>query len=411
MPTPSRLPPTEARIAAVLLALAGSGGPALAHDLAADPLPDSPGWRLGAAAALTAFDANGRFPATRYPGLPGSGQTPSDRQGLTLEHATVDAAVAFGDRHGAVLAVGKHGSDPAHTEAARLDSRWQLGLDRLSVQLGRDRVPMGPVITGAGHFDRYAQAPLAKRLVLNDDWISDGLNLRWQRGAAQGLQSVDAGLWRARSYPGGLAGRLAPALSVSGAWGDWNLSGLAATLAPRARGIPSASSSAPHTHGQPDCRLSLAAVACFDGRSTVLGGSLVWDGHAQGWTVTVAGLLQRDRGTLVGQLGSADYRGTTSAGWLDLQRHLGQGWTLGLRAERASATHRLSGPGAGLVSADAGLDANRPIDRLASALTWAPGGGWQLGLEAGTERSALPATRWLGLRASWSTRDLLRRDW
>ena len=403
--------PPFLRRAALATACFSATAPTLAHDLSQDPLPATPGWRIGAAAAVTSMSASERLPAARHPGLPGSGQTAADRSGPGLEHATLEAALAFGQRHGAVLAIGKHGSDRVHTEAARLDSRWQIGLDRLSVQLGRDRVPMGPVLTGAGHFDRYALAPLAKRLVLNDDWISDGLNLRWERGVAEGLQSIDAGLWRARTWPGGLDGRLAPAVHLGGSWGDWNLSGFAASLAPRARGTPSAAADVPHTHGQPDCRRSLAAVACFDGQTRLLGGSLMWDGHDSGWIVTAAGLLQRDRGTLAAQLGVTDYRGTTRAGWLDVQRLLGQGWIVGLRAERASATHRLVGPGATLVSADAGLDGNHPITRLASALTWEPGGGWLLGLEAGTERSALPTNRWIGLRAAWSAPELLRGDW
>jgi hypothetical protein len=191
-----------------LVATLFAGGVA-AHDLASDPLPDSPGWRIGAAAAVSWASSQHAWPAPRWPGFTGSGQTPSNREGASLEHATLDAAASVGDRYGAYLAIGKHGSDQPHTEAARVEGRWRLDLDTLAVQLGRDHVPMGSALTSAGHLDRYAQPPLIKRIALNDDWIDDGLNLHWQRGRADGVQSVDLGLWKARTYPGGApAGRL-----------------------------------------------------------------------------------------------------------------------------------------------------------------------------------------------------------
>ncbi|MFM2059581.1 MAG: hypothetical protein RLY71_3966 [Pseudomonadota bacterium] len=400
-----------ALVAGLVSALFGSG--AAAHDLTSDPLPDSPGWRVGAAAAVSWAHSQHTWPAPRWPGFPGSGQTPSSREGASLEHATLDAAATIGDRYGAYLAFGQHGSDQPHTEAARVEGRWRLDLDTLAVQLGRDRVPMGSALTSAGHLDRYAQPPLIKRIALNDDWIDDGLNLRWQRGRAEGLQSVDLGLWTARTYPGGSAGRPSPAAHLQAGWGDVSLDLFGAALSPRDRGMPGASLSAGHTHNQPDCRTSLVGVVCFDGQTRLLGASLSWDPHD--WlpvTLTLAGLLQRDSGALRSlQGGTADYRGTTSGGWLDVVWQIDARWSLGVRAERVSASHDVTGPGASLIVTDAGLSPNQPLQRLTGGLTWQPAAGWQLSAEAGSERGTLPGNRWMALRAIWSAPDLIGGRW
>ncbi|MEY8875366.1 MAG: hypothetical protein AB9M60_02555 [Leptothrix sp. (in: b-proteobacteria)] len=396
---------------AALTALAGLTALAQAHDLSLDPLPSTPGWRVGAAAAVTATRASDPWPATRWPGVPGSGQTPSDRRGLGLEHATVDAAAAFGDRHGAYLALGRHGQDPGHLEAARIESRWRFGLDTLALQLGRDRVPMGGLLTAAGHFDRHGQAPLVKRAVLNDDWISDGVNLRWTRGVAEGVQGVDLGLWRARTYPGGLSGRPAPAAHLQAAWGHLSVDGFAAFLSPQSRGTPAVGNAAGHSHSQPDCRRSLAAITCFDGRTRVLGASASWDSEDLPLRLSAAGLLQHDDGELYSARGQANDRANIRGGWVDAQWRWSREWQSSLRAERLMAEHQLIGIGASLVAADAGLVGNRPINRLSAAVQWQLTPALQLGLDAGAERSGLPANRWIGLRAIWSDMNLLAGDW
>lgn len=399
---------------AAVLALGLVAGLAQAHDLSQDPLPASPGWRLGASVATAWADSSeSAWPKPRWTGFPGSGQTPTDRRGFGLEHATLDAAFSVGDRYGLYLAGGQHGSDPVHTEAAKVEARWRSGLDTLAVQLGRDRVPMGGPLTGAGHFDRYAQGPLVKRVVLNDDWISDGLNLRWRRSVANGVQAVDLGLWRARTYPGGLEGPLAPALHLQGRWADLNADLFVAALRPKSRGITAASSAAGHSHNQPDCRLSLVATVCFEGRSELLGGSLSWDPHeALPLTVTLAALLQRERGTLYSARSNADdYRATTAGGWLDLMWMQGEQWSYGARLERVTARHQLTGPSASLVAQDAGLLPNRPLQRAAAVVNFMPADRWQLGLEAGRERGAATQQDWWALRLSWQAPDLLQGRW
>jgi hypothetical protein len=177
--------------------------------------------------------------------------------------------------------------------------------------------------------------------------------------------------------------------------------------------MPGASLSAGHTHSQPDCRTSLVGVVCFDGRTRLLGASLSWDPHESlPVTLTLAGLLQRDSGTLRSlQGGTADYHGTTGGGWLDLIWQLDARWSLGARAERVSARHDVTGPGASLIVTDAGLNPNQPLQRLTGGVTWQPAAGWQLSAEAGSERGTLPSNRWMALRAIWSAPDLLGGRW
>ncbi|WP_130481207.1 hypothetical protein [Sphaerotilus mobilis] len=390
---------------------------AQAHDLSQDPVPAAAGWRLGAAAAVTALETDGdtAWPTSRWSGLPGSGSSPDDRRGLGLEHATIDLAAAVmpqaGTRLGLVLAAGQHGTGQVHTEAARIEARTDLGLDRLSLQFGRDRVPLGAALTSAGHFDRHAQPPVIKRVALDGDWFADGLNLRWQRGVSEGLQSVDLGLWRSRSWPGAASAGWTPALHLEGNWDTWRADLAVARLKPRGRGIPLASASTVHNHDTPDCRLSTVNLVCFDGRTDLLGASLMWDPHEEPWTVTLAGLIQRDRGQLTSSLGQAEVRSLTRGGWIDLQWQIDEPWLAGLRLEQAQARHELSGPGASRVAVDAGLTPNTPVRRAAASLSWSPTRDWTLGAEAGTESSSRPDVRWVGLRAMWASRDLVGGGW
>lgn len=399
------------RTVTLAAALAAAVTPVLAHEMGDGVVPDSAGWRFGAAAAVSAVAANQTWPTPRWPGQPGSGQTPSERRGGSLEHATVDLGVSFGAgaSHSVYLALGQHGSDPAHTEAAWWRSRFDLGQHRLSAQIGRDRLPLGEPLRSAGHFDRYAQVPLIKRIVLNDDLMPDGLNLQWQGAEAAALQTVDAGLWRVRSYPGGVGGPLAPLLHLKGALGDVKGDVFVAQMKPQGRATVAASSTAGHTHSLPDCRVSLVGLACFDGRTRLGGASLNWEHaptHAQ---LSLAVLAQFDQGELYSSRGAASYKARVQGGWVDLVLPVAPTWTWGARLERSVATHELVGINASLVAEDAGLLGNHAVARAASMLAWQVKPSITLSAELGTERagSAAPASRWAGLRLLWTEARLL----
>lgn len=402
------------KIRAILSTLAfglssASGG---AHDLNADPIPAMPGLRLGAAVAVSALQAPQTWPAPRDRGVLGSGQTPSDRRGLHLEHATLEAGLRLTPVLGAHLAVGQHDRDPTHLEAARLEARRADARGVWRVSAGRDRVPLGRVITGAGHFDRFALPPLAKRAMLNDDWIDDGLNLRWQASAGTavaGLLEADLGVWRARQFPGGPAGPAAPVLHLRTGWDDFQADVVGAWLAPEARGTVAASSSAGHSHSVPDCRSSLQGVVCFDGRSRLLGLSMQWTPHEVPLSAQFAWLTQREDGALYAREGDTRYTGDVQGTWLDLVWSTSAQWALALRVERLAARHRLDGPGAAQVAEAAALSPNMPLQRLSAAAVWVPQAApasWRVSFEAGQERQDAARAHWLGLRLQWSTPEL-----
>jgi hypothetical protein len=383
----------------------------LAHETGDAVVLDSAGWRLGAAAAVSAVAANQTWPTPRWAGQPGSGQTPSERRGVSLEHATVDLAASFGATasHSVYLALGRHGSDPAHAEAAWWRSRVDLGQHRLSLQLGRDRLPLGEPLRSAGHFDRYAQVPLIKRLVFNDELMPDGLNVNWQHPDGAAIQAVDAGLWRVRGYPGGAGGPLAPALHLRGALGDLSGDLFVAQLKPQGRATVAASSTAGHSHNLPDCRTRLVGVTCFDGRTRLGGASLSWQHMPSQARLSAAVLAQFDRGELYSGRGAAAYSAHIQGGWLDLAMPLAPAWTWGARLERSVATHDLVGINASLVAEDAGLLGNHAVARVAGTLGWQLRQGLTLSAEIGSEQggSATPANRWAGLRLVWSDPRLL----
>lgn len=409
---PERLRMLTRLACAATLSCAAASSSTWAHDVTADPIPGLPGWRMGAGLALSGLHASETiWPAARYQGVLGNGVTPASRRGGTLEHATLDAGLRLNDWLGATATLGKHGSDRAHFEAARLETRLPVEADwRLS--LGRDRVPMGDGVTGAGHFDRFALPPLAKRVMLGDDWIEDGANLRWLAGNPDGLvQVANLGVWRARTFPGAASGPAAPAAHVQLDWPDWRLDLFAAQARPQGRGTPVVSSNAVHSHSVPDCARDLTNLVCFDGRSRLGGFNLTWAPHGSTVQLRLAALLQQEHGRLASTVGWADYRGQTQAGWLEGIWRATPDWELASRLERLSTRQRLEGPGATDVAAAAGLVPNEPVSRAALALAWTGQTDLRLSLEAGQEQQADLRGRWIGLRMVWMPQGWLTGGW
>jgi len=389
-----------------------------AHDVDHDTIPAASGWRLDASAAVAAISANTRWPAARWSGLLGSGRGVDDQRGLKLEHATVGAAARFAPWLGLELAAGLHPGGEYHVEAARLELQWPGALPAiggaLRLNAGRERVPLGPVLTGAGHMDRFALAPVAKQVMLDGDWIDDGARLQWQPGApdADGLRRVDVGLWKGRTFPGGPAGRTVPSAGITGGWGDWTMHVSAATWTPSRRGsIAAGSTSTGHSHSVPDCATSLTGVVCLDGRSTLYSASVQWAPDDQPFQIRAASLWQRESGQLYGASGDVSYLGRSQGGWVDLIWTPQERWELSARLERVSARQQLSGAGAATLAAAAGLTNNTPVSRQALALSHEPASHSQLSLEVGHERHAGPSLRWVGLRWIWHGEPLLSGSW
>lgn len=415
MPIPSPHPERRSARAALAAALLCGALSAQAHEPGTEIIPELPGWRVDAAAAALAAEADGRWPAAALPGVLGMGLAPPRADGrLRLEHATLGLAARLDARWGAQWVIGQHDSDKPHAESALLQFSLPLGADRLSAQLGRDTVRMGATLDGAGHFDRFSQTPLAKRGVLDDQWIDDGASLRWQReDMERGLRGLELGLWRGHAFPGGPTGALVPTLRAHGGWDHWDLQLFASHLEPEARGSAMQSVGAEgHAHGSLDCRESLAQRVCFDGRSELLGASLRWDRDDGRLSLALAGLARRESGTLYSLSSTADYRATTAGWWADLAWSPWQDWTLALRGERLAASNRLNGAGATQLAREAGLLDGKALDRLSLALLHSLGWGTQLAVEASSERQATGGRiSQLGLRLIWRAPDLLKGRW
>ena len=360
-------------------------------------LPDMPGWRLGAAAAVVANHADETWPTPRWPGVMVLGRAPNALgDGLRLEHAVLEAAARVNSRVGAALAIGFHDREAAHVETARLESDWPTTSGRWTFGLGRDTVRMGSTIDRAGHLDRFNQAPLAKRAVLNDLWTDDGLTLAWQPADEMWLQRVEAGVWRGRSFPGGPGGSAVPTLRLQAAWGHVTAHAFVGHLRPQGRGAAVASAGAAgHSHAVPDCRLSLKQVVCFDGQSDVASASLHWASDDERWTLSAAALGRQDRGTLYSSSGDAAT----------------PDWTLALRPERLTPKVELNGVGTALLAREGGLLDAAPVTRLTVALSHALRANLSLSLEAGQERQADTRVNQVSLRLVWKTPELLGGRW
>jgi hypothetical protein len=402
-PTPNcptrsrRLEPARRPLALAALALLA---PVLAaaHGDTANAVPDAPGGRIGLSAAVTTLNASELLPSARLGGYLLQGDPGVDRRGLGLEHGVADLGWRFNDTLGAQLAVGKHGTDKAHVEAAWLQGRWRAGPDDWQLGAGRQRPGLGPVMTTAGHLDRFALVPLAKRMAVNDDWIDDGVQLGWRREGPDRRLAVDAGLWRGTVFPGAASGSVVPALHAGLATGDWALDGFVARFQPQGRGARVSSLGGGHTHVAPRCDAALTQVLCFDGTADLAGASVRWDSHQWPVSASAAGWLRRDSGTLSSANGEARYQGRNLGGWVDAVWRFHPKAEAGVRLERIQAEHTLTGPGATLLASEAGFSVYQPARRAALMLGWSPTDALDLRVEAGREQVAGTSARFVLLR-------------
>jgi hypothetical protein len=385
-------------------------GAAQGHDLAANGVPDDPGWRLGAAAAMAALHASEPVPEARQAGVLGMGSTWRDRRGLRLEHATLDAGFRPHQNVGAALALGLHDGDPVHVEAAWVEVRGAADAPGLALGAGRQRIPLGPAMEQAGHFERFALHPLIKRAAFEGDWVDDGAQLSWRPAQATFLRAVDLGVWRGRAFPGGGQSRAVPALHLAFGLADTTLDVFAARLRPSGRGTTVSDESAGHSHTAPDCGTSLSGVVCFDGRVRLLGGSLRWAPDHGPLSLTAALLSREERGSLYSGSGDTQYRGRTRGGWLDAVWRVAPRWETALRVERLEGVHDVQGPGAALVAQEAGLLPNRAGKRLAWATSFLADTAWKFNAELGTEQRLSGNHHYVLLRAVWSAPTLLQGD-
>lgn len=402
-PTPSS--PTRSRRSerrpATLLAALGllSGLTAQAHE-EAQAIPEQAGLRLGAALALSNVKASQALPSQRLQGYLVHGDAGIDRRASTLEHAVVEAGWRIDSQWSAYAAAGQHDRDPAHTEAAWLRYEFDAPEDQTrTVQLGRMRPQMGPVMTQAGHMDRFALMPLARRVALDGDWIDDGVQFSARQAWDEWTGDADLGLWRGRTFPGTANSSPAPSLHLGIERGDWRGDLFASFLQAEGRGALAQSTTGGHTHNAPDCSTLKAGVLCFGGSSQVAGASLQWQSHD--WPVTLQGSywLRQDDGTLRSVNGQAEHSATYGGGWLQALWQPRADWELGMRTERISADLSLKGAGATLLAQEAGLSGSAPLRRDTVLLSWQPHRSVTVSAEAGQETQGGQRVNFTVLRA------------
>ena len=372
---------------------------AQAHE-EAQAIPETAGLRLGAALALADVNARQALPSQRLPGYLVRGDSGVDRRASALEHAVVEAGWRMDSQWSAYAAVGQHDSDPAHAEAAWL--RYELDApedETRTIQLGRMRPQLGPVMTQAGHMDRFALMPLARRVAVDGDWIDDGaqFSARHDWGAWTGY--ADLGLWRGRMFPGAAGSSPAPSLHLGAERGDWRGDLFAVALQPDGRGALAQSTTGGHTHNTPDCGTLKTGVLCFNGNAQVGGASLQWQSHD--WPVTLQGAywLRHDEGTLRSVNGQADHTASYGGGWLQALWRPRADWEVGMRSERISADLSLNGAGATLLAQEAGLTGSAPIRRDTLLLSWQPHPLVTVSAETGREAQGGQAVNFTVLRA------------
>lgn len=391
--------------------------PALAHEQTSDAETSGKGIRLNMALAISYAKSDTAWPTPRLSGLLGSGQTPEDRRQWALEHGTVSLDITPVSPVSLQLAWGWHDQDPAHVEAAWLHTNWQTHDASWQVGVGRKAIPMGPVLSQGGHLDRFAAMPLAKRVVLDDDWIDDGAALTWRNqadhedGERVRVESLSVGVWQAQDFPGGEGAKVAPSLHVAMSLWSLRVDAFGISVHPTARGSYSQNERAAHTHDTPDCSRSLVGIFCFDGRSDVGGISVVWPSPLPHVRLQAGGLLRRDRGLLYSLNGQASYRGTTGGGWLDATWRFQPHWSIGTRLETVRGVQTIEGDGALLVATDAGLLSNQKHQRWSTNLLYQATPALQISAEAGQELHGDDQQTFALLRLVWTPTPFIDFRW
>ena len=375
--------------------------PAWAHD-ESRTVPEEPGWRLGAALALANIHASQALPSQRMAGYLLRGDAGVDRRASSLEHGVLEAGWRLNSQWSAYAAAGKHDTDPAHTEAAWVRYESSPGdAQGYTLQVGRMRPQMGPVMTQAGHLDKFTLMPLARRVALDGDWMDDGLQLSARREWGEWTGLADAGLWRGQNFPGSASGSFAPSLHLGLARGDWRGDVFAVAFSPDGRGALAQSSNGAHTHNAPDCSTLTTGVLCFAGQTHVMGSSLQWQSHQ--WPVSVQGAwwLRQDDGRLRSVNGLVQHEASYNGAWLQALWQPLVHWELGWRSERTQARMSLDGAGASLLAQEAGLLGSAPLRRDTAMLGWQLHPQATLSVEAGREQQGGTQVNFTALRMVW----------
>ena len=375
-------------------------------DHTAPAAEDSASLRLGAAAAITYLQADRVLPSARMDGFLLQGDEGIDRRGWGLEHGVLEAAWRWNPQWQAYVAIGKHGSDRAHTEAFWLQLRQPYGSGTWLLTAGRQRPAMGAVLESAGHFDRFALMPLAQQASVNGLWIDDGVQWGWRGALAQWPLALDVGLWKGAVFPGAAQGPVVPTLHIGTAvpmvQGTLALDGFATHLEPQGRGSRTSKVGGGHSHSAPICNNStLGQVACFDGRTDLAATSARWQGHDVPLILTAAAWWRRDSGGLSSANGDAQYRGNSYGGWLEAHWQFRPRWDWGLRTEQLQARHSLHGPGAALLASETRLNRYQRAHRTSTTLGYQWAQGPELQLELGRESVAGQRQSYALLRGIW----------
>ena len=390
-------------LSSVALAFAAlTSSVALAHTDANEAIPDSAGVKASIAAAITCLSARDKLPSQAMPGYLIKGDAGIDHRGTQLEHGVAQLGYRLNQMFGAQLAVGAHGTDPLHVEAAWLQARGYSPAVDWTLGAGRQRPSLGKVMTRSGHLDRFGLMPLAKQMMADGDWIEDGLEASLKRQAAGVDWTLDAGIWRGRSFPGGAKDSVNPSVHLGATGhqdaGEWAVDAFAAQLKPEQRGTRTYSATGAHTHAAPVCDVNLNGVVCFDGRSRLTGVSAQWEGRNLPVTLTGAVLWRTESGSLGSRNGLGQYSGRNRGEWLQAVWQFSPVWEAGARLERLKTDQSLVGGGASWVASEAGFGHYSPLQRQTLMAGYKLSPWADLRLEAGRDEVNSVSVRFVALR-------------
>jgi hypothetical protein len=349
---------------------------AFAHE--SHPDEEVPVFSLGV--GVQAATANNTWPAPRLPGVLEAGNPREDERDGRLSYVELGLEMPLPGQHLGQLRFSQHGkqADP-EVESAWITGETLVDIHRMRYTLGRQLLPVGLENQIDSHHREFAIAPIALRGVLNDSWRGDGVrvDLELPAGFEMGM-----GIWINDGFPGAPSDKPEVAtLRLGWTGGEWQAEAGYVYADVDGRGLMTTGVSG-HTHSLPSCDQVDPNRVCYSGKTQVANLAIRWRPEDRPWWVGGEWLFKRDDGALDSFFGQPDYRGDFNGGWLNFGWKVSPGLDVLFRAERAIASHNISGVNASLVAGQAGIaNADRSLSAYGVSLAWHPAKDHFIGLE------------------------------
>ncbi len=166
-----------------------------------------------------------------------------------------------------------------------------------------------------------------------------------------------------------------------------------------------------HSHDVSSCSPIQNNVACFDGRSSIVGASSFWQSPIPSLQLRWAGAWRKEDGSLKSTTSNANYDSESWGGWIEPSWQISSEWETAVRYEWIKGDNTLNGIGASLLAKQSRLYPNLGAERGSLILAWRPEKSWLISLEGGLDNTSGSNNAYGAIRVVWQLSDLISGRW